>query len=134
MLNKDKELAYARQYRLDNMEYRKQYDKKRRAAFPEKSRHWSRIAGLRSYGLTPESYDAMFKSQSGACAICRGQNLNGERLAVDHDHKTGTVRALLCQKCNKGIGLFNDSPDILTAAWAYLVRHSKKAKLQEAVK
>ena len=79
------------------------------------------------FGITPEQYDAMLKEQGGVCAICRepetGRNRAGAvSLAVDHDHETGLVRGLLCNTCNRGIGLLKDRPDILRSALQYLER------------
>jgi hypothetical protein len=63
-------------------------------------------------------------SQGGRCAIC-GKVPRSRRLAVDHDHKTGEVRGLLCASgdfgCNKGLGYFNDDPELLRRAYEYLV-------------
>jgi hypothetical protein len=81
----------------------------------------------RRYGMAPEDYESMSAAQGGVCAICgraesrvaRGRLL---RLAVDHDHRTGRVRGLLCAECNVGIGKLGDSPDRLRAAAAYLER------------
>lgn len=67
-----------------------------------------------------EAYARMVDEQLGQCAIC---NERPERLVIDHDHETGEVRALLCAKCNAGIGLLGDSPDLLTAAADYLRKH-----------
>lgn len=53
----------------------------------------------RTYGLAPGQYDQMLENQDGRCAICRRKPRN-RRLAVDHDHNTGTVRGLLCHTCN----------------------------------
>ncbi len=71
------------------------------------------------YGITVDVYDAMLESQGGVCAICRNTCATGKRLSVDHDHTTGQVRGLLCQRCNRGIGHF-DSPEIILAAAKYV--------------
>jgi hypothetical protein len=81
-----------------------------------------------SYGISADEYDMRFAEQGGVCAICRQPEtqLGGRRgttrlsLAVDHDHASGRVRGLLCRNCNRGLGYFNDSPDRLRAAAAYL--------------
>jgi hypothetical protein len=68
------------------------------------------------YGIGLHQYEQMFKDQSGECFICG--NSEDRNLAVDHCHKTGAVRRLLCQKCNRGLGMFNDDPSMLKkAAW-----------------
>jgi hypothetical protein len=62
------------------------------------------------FNLTAEEYDLIYKHQGGVCAICK-QPPKGSRLAVDHDHKTGAVRGLLCPWCNRAIALFRDQVD-----------------------
>lgn len=74
-------------------------------------------AMLRSYGLTWEAFELMMRRQSGKCAICLGRS---GRLIVDHDHVTGAVRGLLCNRCNAGLGQFQDSQSRLSAAINYL--------------
>ena len=85
-----------------------------------------------SYGLTLEAYRRMHDAQNGLCAICgqpetgvhnRGKKTVALSLSVDHDHETGAVRALLCHKCNKALGLLNDDLDLLVAAEQYLRAH-----------
>ena len=87
----------------------------------------TRKAVLSQYGLTPEEYDEMFAAQEGKCAICKrvpsGNGVDRHNLVVDHDHDTGKVRSLLCDFCNRGLGIFRDSPDDLIAAAAYLLQH-----------
>lgn len=66
-----------------------------------------------------------FSIQCGVCAICKEPQsvlLKGElkRLAVDHCHKTKKIRGLLCDNCNKGLGLFKDKPELLNSASEYL--------------
>lgn len=77
---------------------------------------------LRTYGITLEQYEEMLAAQNGGCAICGGQNDDGRKLYVDHDHTTGAVRGLLCIRCNRAIGCFLDDPAHLTAAISYLQR------------
>ncbi len=79
----------------------------------------------RSYGITAEDYNRMFEAQGGVCKICKKPEtaiIHGKivRLAVDHNHQTNKVRALLCTNCNIGIGNFQDNPLIARAAADYL--------------
>lgn len=64
--------------------------------------------------------ETMKFQQGGACAICTGELGPGHKTHVDHDHKTGKVRGLLCGHCNRGLGGFRDNDDYLTKAVAYL--------------
>jgi len=77
------------------------------------------------YGMTVEEYDSLDAAQGGMCAIC-GRKDSGRagtsRLSVDHDHKSGQVRGLLCHYCNTAIGAFQDSPELLASAILYLER------------
>jgi hypothetical protein len=86
---------------------------------PDRLRANWRVQGLRRYGLTPEEYDLMLVLQDGLCAICHRPPTD-IKLAVDHDHETGTVRGLLCPSCNNGLGRFRDDPALLTRAADYL--------------
>lgn len=70
------------------------------------------------YGLSPEEYDALVELHGARCAACGA----GGVLAVDHCHRTGAVRGLLCGDCNLGLGRFHDDPVRLRAAAAYLER------------
>ncbi len=74
----------------------------------------------RRYGITADDADAMLEQQGGLCAICE----SAPAKHVDHDHATGTVRALLCFNCNGGLGQFKDEPDVLRAAAAYVEFHA----------
>ena len=57
----------------------------------------------RKYGITPDDYNKMLIEQNHVCIIC-GNSEKDKRLAIDHNHKTGRVRALLCQNCNMSLG------------------------------
>ena len=77
---------------------------------PEKARAY-RL--MREYGLTLAEYDAILRAQGGKCAICRKAPRQGKRLAVDHNHKTGAIRGLLCYFDNsQRLGRGNEDPEI----------------------
>lgn len=94
-----------------------------------KEKAWARNLKSR-YGITPEQYEAMFIAQNGCCKICGTDDpgVNGwgkrTRFAVDHDHATGNVRALLCSPCNGMLGLANDNTSVLRNAIQYLEEHA----------
>jgi len=73
-----------------------------------------------TYGITLEEYDAILKTQKGGCAICK---VKEKILCVDHCHKTGKVRGLLCHLCNRSIGMMKDDVRILESAIVYLKSH-----------
>ncbi len=75
----------------------------------------------RSFGISVETYEDMLSKQNGLCKICKvpASSLS-KRLAVDHDHKTGKIRGLLCLYCNTGLGKFRDSTDLMLEAIKYL--------------
>jgi len=83
---------------------------------------------LELHGLTDDEYRAMFEAQGGACAICRslgkGKGQAFRPLCIDHDHRTGKVRGLLCDRCNLGIGNFDDDARRLEGAAAYVRRNA----------
>jgi hypothetical protein len=62
----------------------------------------------------------MLLEQDGVCAICGGDCMTGKSLAVDHDHDTGKIRGLLCQRCNQAIGLLDHDVDKMLSAITYL--------------
>lgn len=70
------------------------------------------------YGLTVSDFENMMANQNGRCAICKKQDKR--RLCLDHCHKTGRPRMLLCNSCNVGLGAFKDTPELLIAATNYL--------------
>jgi Recombination endonuclease VII len=78
-----------------------------------------RRSALRSrYGISLEEYERLLASQNGACAIC--EEKFEQTPCVDHCHKTGKVRGLLCLKCNTGLGCYDDDPARMLAATIYL--------------
>jgi hypothetical protein len=78
----------------------------------------------RLYNMTPDDFNVLLKKQNSVCAVCRTTKPSGRGTwHVDHDHTTGKIRGLLCHKCNTGIGLFNDNPQLLQQAKEYLIEH-----------
>jgi hypothetical protein len=71
------------------------------------------------YGITLADYERMLAQQRTACAICRAALVPGST-HVDHCHRTGKVRGLLCGHCNKALGLFRDDAEVIRAAVQYL--------------
>lgn len=73
------------------------------------------------YNITVDEYEKILSFQNNKCAICgRPAKSNQNRLAVDHDHKTGLIRGLLCWSCNKAIGCFKDNQHLIWASFLYL--------------
>lgn len=73
------------------------------------------------YGITEDDYNELFMNQGGRCAICSSDYSGSSRnMDVDHDHNTGQVRGLLCNNCNRGLGHFQDSSELLVKAACYL--------------
>lgn len=78
----------------------------------------------RAYALSLEEYEKLLEQHDHKCAICGSTGFtihpNGPLLVVDHDHKTGKVRGMLCHNCNRALGLFQDNIDALKQAIRYL--------------
>jgi len=72
------------------------------------------------YGVTKEFLVDLYEKQKGKCAICESAPQTARGLHVDHCHKTGAVRGLLCHGCNTGIGSLKENPDIFSKAISYL--------------
>jgi hypothetical protein len=103
-------------WRAKNPERVKQNQRAWYAKNPGKHAEYRRTQYYRnSYKMTVAEAES-FKSQAGGCAIC----LSDKRLVIDHDHKTNTIRGVLCDNCNKGIGLLGDTREGLLRAVAYL--------------
>lgn len=75
---------------------------------------------MKSYGLTKDQFDDMLTKQNNSCAICGTTDLGKPSPSIDHCHTTGKVRGLLCNNCNRGLGLLKDSKEIIENAIKYL--------------
>lgn len=87
---------------------------------------------VKQYGITIEEYEKLWNDQNGKCAICNEKESKVIKnnvdetlrmLAVDHDHKTNKVRALLCADCNRALGMFKDNKKLLFKAAEYLEKY-----------
>lgn len=79
-----------------------------------------RARTLGKYGLTLEIYDHLIEEQGFLCIICRKTQNFGQHLCVDHCHNTGKIRGLLCNACNRALGLLKDDPIRLNKLLPYL--------------
>lgn len=110
-------------------EYEARYKREHRRVY-QTSYHDNGL--MLKYGINREEYVRMFDAQHGLCALCNrpetdlDKNGGVKALAVDHDHATKKVRALLCQTCNTGLGKFKDDPKLLQAAIDYLAKHAQQ--------
>lgn len=121
---KNKEIIHQklRKYYRENPEKFKIYRERRklwRKANPLESR---KSVMERLYGINPSAYKQILEKQEGKCAICGCYNLSAKKVfSIDHCHKTGKVRGLLCSNCNTALGLFKDKASNLLAAANYLL-------------
>jgi hypothetical protein len=105
-------------------------DKKRKSkkSYKDKAEINNRNNWLyRNYRITPDKFELMLKNQNNVCAICKNNETRINKklnliknLSVDHCHKTGKVRGLLCNNCNTSLGRFKDSIELLESAINYL--------------
>ncbi len=117
----------------------KRYQARNKTITKERSRLWNRQHKevgqdsrlRREYGISLATYKALVQQQNNQCAICK-QVPYDNKLHIDHNHKTGVIRELLCGLCNRALGLLRDNPLLLDAAATYLRKHelaAERAKL-----
>lgn len=80
---------------------------------------WTLTKRCARRGITPEQLVDAFERQECCCAICRTE-IELMDSAIDHNHDTGEFRGVLCKQCNRALGMFRDSPYILSSALEYL--------------
>lgn len=114
--------AKARASRAANPERHREYMRNNRRKNPDKQAAYIRKHRYKKlFQITIEEYNAMEIVQGGRCGICRRDKPGGRgRWHIDHCHRTGRVRKLLCTHCNTGLGRFYDDPDLLQRAIDYL--------------
>ena len=77
----------------------------------------------RKFGITLGDYEDMLFGQGGKCLICGEEQHGNKELSVDHDHKTGKIRSLLCSRCNTFVGYIESNPDLLPNVIEYIKSH-----------
>lgn len=116
----ERERARGREYFKENKNWILAKNRKYNKENPDKRK--SAILKY-EYGITLEDYNKMFNAQGGKCAICqKHQNELKRTLCVDHDHKTGAVRELLCMTCNTELASVENRLEEMTK---YLNKHRK---------
>jgi len=136
-----------KEYYLSHKEYYKKYNEKHKGYRKIQKRIWDKLHMkerriykqinrdkeknkylILTYGITLDDYNKMLEAQNGVCAICgqketRKSKYNDYTLSVDHDHKTGKVRGLLCHGCNNCLGTLKEDIEIFQNAINYLKIH-----------
>lgn len=132
-------IEYENKWRQDHKEHLCQYEKKRLIRDRDKiyerqnkwreknagrqKKYWKNRHLQKTYGITLEQKESIIKAQDSCCPICGKNIVNDKTSHVDHDHKTGKLRGVLCMSCNAGMGLLGDSELILNNAIRYLRRY-----------
>jgi len=125
--NKNKHQAAVKRYRKEHYEESLYAQRKWYYSHKDISRKASRRRMLRiNYDMSEEDYENLYREQNGVCAVCKQPSLDGKLLAVDHNHKTGKIRGLLCSKHNRALGSFNDDIELLKEAINYLEKYVEK--------
>jgi len=98
-------------------------DYRERQLAPYRGGYWRERDLMRHYGITLADYNALVARQKGRCALCK--KTSTRRLCVDHCHRSGLVRRLLCQRCNCALGLLDDNARLLRGGASYVSRDWK---------
>src|SRR5690348_4142702 len=132
----EKQRAWGRRYRAANAErmraYQREYRKKHSEHINAQHRSYARKNPLgvrlrhlrRVYGIDKAIYVSMIEFQAGLCAICCDPMNPTGGTHVDHCHRTGKVRSLLCSTCNSGIGHLQDNESVVYSGYEYLRLYS----------
>ena len=102
--NREKYNKWAREYHRKN---KWKYDT------PEFKRKLRSYHLKRTFGITIEEYENLLKKQENVCAICKNNMIFKRKLDVDHDHKTGKIRGLLCSNCNGSLGWYEKNKKMI---------------------
>ena len=122
--NRPKAIANAKQWREEHREEYREWQR----LYTKRTKAKSRQQSLKKrYNIKPGVFERLLTTQGGRCACC-GTNKPGGNgtFCVDHDHVTGSIRGLLCHRCNLGIGLIGDDIMSILGAADYLYAAQKR--------
>jgi hypothetical protein len=120
--NRQGEIERAKAWQQQNPD-RHSENQRRRRARPDIKRRERDAYLQRTFGITLDEYDEMLRAQGGRCGICGRSPRPDISLHVDHDHRSGAIRGLLCFPCNNAVGLLRDDIERVGAVRAYLIDH-----------
>ena len=130
--NRERFIAKSKEQRIKNKEalseYRKEYAKKNKEKIADFQKEYRKTHKeerlnhqyLRKYNISLNEVKELYKKQDGKCALFGEELKWGRECHLDHDHKTGEVRGLLCYKCNLMVGFAEDNVEKLLAAIDYI--------------
>jgi len=104
--------------KLRRIKQREKYNKLDSTILKYRERHL-----MKTYGITINDYDKLLLLQDNKCAICGEKNKSNRHYHVDHCHKSGVIRGILCHSCNVGIGNFREDHNIFVKAVEYLGKY-----------
>lgn len=121
-LNKENRAEYVKAYNANPVnKQRKEFLRKQRSQKPEVKLKLKINKLLKRYGISLEQYESLLESQNYCCATCgKSQSELTKSLCVDHCHKTGEIRGLLCVQCNHALGLLKDDVETIKKSLKYL--------------
>ena len=120
-----------REWRKNNPEKAKAAVYRWNAKNKQRVKFLLRKRALKRYGLDPEQFDELIQKQDGKCAnpgCARKLSIggrSGSSASIDHDHKTGKLRAILCQACNVALGRLREDQSVILGLGAYLKHHAE---------
>lgn len=118
--HKEELKQYNKQYNQSHKEEKNQYRKSHKEERKQANKQYNL---KKTYNLSIDQYNQMLAEQNYKCKICGVDEVNAGKngLVVDHNHKTGKIRGLLCDGCNKGIGFLKEDPALFDSAKDYLL-------------
>lgn len=127
-LNNPEKIKESQKKYYDNHKEKKRELSKKLYVKNKEIKKWQVI--FRKYKITKQDFDLIFETQQKRCAICGTSDFSQWILNIDHDHNTGKVRGILCNKCNLGLGSFDDNEWLMLNAIKYLKQFQVDGKTQ----